>query len=121
MVSHSPQQAATAAELVRELQEYDTRLCQLLWVRWDPQLYRALSDEFDRMQLHVQSLPALAGPWSELLISRIGLAHALWSLAVPARIDGRVRAHHLRHRKHLREVLRTCAEYTARPSTSANA
>lgn len=118
MHCHSPEQLAAAAELARELQEYEARLRELLR-RWDPDLYRALSDQFDRMQMLAQSLPRLSFAWTELLITRAELTHALWSLTAPSRLNGRVIACHAQHAAVLERALRECREYVGPVPVSA--
>lgn len=113
MHSHSPEQAAIAALLAFELHSYDEKLRELLQRRWDPDLYRELSDQFDRMQMHAQSLPRLSSRWTELLISRVELTHALWTPGAPSRINGRVEACHAQHCARLEEVARGCRDYLA--------
>ena len=114
MTSHSPEQAAIASELVRQLTEYEDGLRELLQRRWDPELYRALSDRFDDMQMHATLLPKLAASWTELLITRVDLAHALWTQTSPSRVNGKVVAYHARHKVLLEEVRRKCREYIAK-------
>lgn len=118
MQCHSPEQVAAAAELARELQAYEARLRELL-LHWDPELYRALSDQFDRMQMLAQSLPRLSFAWTELLITRAELTHALWSLTAPSRLNGRVIACHAQHAAVLQRALRECQEYVAPVAVSA--
>ena len=115
MYPHSAEQAANASQLASELQDYDQKLAELLQSRWDPQLYRELSDLFDRMHMHAQCLPGLSALWSELLMSRIDLTHALWSIRVPSRINGRVIAYHAQHRALIRQALEQCTEYVQLP------
>ncbi|RYF14308.1 MAG: hypothetical protein EOO30_18665 [Comamonadaceae bacterium] len=119
MYCHSPEQAAAAADFARELQEYQAQLRELLLRRWDPELYRSLSDQFDRMQMLAELLPRLSVTWTELLITRAELTHALWSRTAPSRINGRVVACHEQHAAVLQKALRECGEYMARlPSSS---
>jgi hypothetical protein len=119
--SHSRQQGAIASQLVADLADYEAGLRCLLQQRWDPELYRALSDQFDRMELLAAALPQLAGSWSELLISRVELTMALWTLRVPSRVNGRVEALHALHCSHVGAVLRDCVEYMVRPPQAAAA
>jgi hypothetical protein len=114
MISHSPEQAATASELVAELTEYEGGLRNLLLQRWDPELYRHLSDQFDQMQMQATLLPRLAAGWSELLITRIDLMHALWALTSPTRCNGKVVALHARHKVLIEEVRGKCLHYVAK-------
>jgi hypothetical protein len=109
--SHSPQQAAIASQLRTELADYERGLRRLLENRWDPDLYRALSDQFDRIQMFAESLPRLASTWTELLISRVDLMHALWTVRAPTRIDGRVVAFHARHKVMIEGARNKCAQY----------
>ena len=113
-MSHSPEQAAVASELVRQLAAYEAGLRELLQRRWDPELYRDLSDLFDRMQMLATLLPKLASSWTELLITRVDLAHALWTLSSPSRINGRVVAFHAKHKVLIEEARRKCLEYVAK-------
>jgi hypothetical protein len=108
---HSPEQTAIAEQLTDELKEYEGGLRELIERRWDPELYRALSDRFDRIQMYCEALPQLAGIWTELLITRVDLAHALWSVRAPTRINGRVVAFHARHRVLIGEMRAQCAGY----------
>jgi hypothetical protein len=108
---HSPAQLAIASQLAAALQAYDEGLERLLQRGWDSDLYRSLSDQFDSMQMWAASLPRLGGGWSELLITRVELTHALWCHRTPSRIDGRVVALHAQHREVIREVLSRCREY----------
>jgi hypothetical protein len=114
MTSHSPEQADIAAELVRQLTAYEDGLRELLQQRWEPELYRELSDLFDSIQMHATLLPKLAGSWTELLITRVDLMHALWALSSPSRINGKVVAYHARHAVLIEEVRRRCREYVAK-------
>jgi hypothetical protein len=114
MMSHSPEQAAIASELVRQLDRYEDGLRELLQRRWDPDLYRQLSDLFDQMQMHAMSLPTLGVCWTELIISRVDLTQALWSVSSPSRINGKVVALHAKHRVLIDDVRRKCREYVAR-------
>lgn len=114
MVSHSPEQAAIASELDAALAQYEEGLRELLQRRWDPELYRALSDQFDCMQMHATLLPKLSASWTELLITRVDLTHALWSATMPSRVNGKVVAFHARHQVMLEEVRRKCREYIAK-------
>lgn len=111
--SHSSQLSVIASQLLDELQAYDDGLAWLLQQRWDPDLYRELSDRFDRMQMYSNSLPGLPSAWTDLLISRVELAQALWSLRTPTRQDGKVVALHAQHRRLLQEMMRRCAGYVA--------
>ncbi|GAB3645647.1 hypothetical protein [Ramlibacter alkalitolerans] len=113
MISHSPEQAAVAAELARQLTEYEDGLRTLLQGRWDPELYRALSNRFDELQMKASALPLLSASWTELLITRVELTHALWTLTAPCRVNGRVVAYHARHQLLIDEVRRQCGEYMA--------
>jgi hypothetical protein len=114
MMSHSPEQAAIASELERDLTTYEDKLRDLLQRRWDPELYREVSDQFDRMQMHATSLPKLAASWTELLITRVDLTHALWTLTSPTRINGKVVALHARHKVLIEEVRGKCREYVGK-------
>jgi hypothetical protein len=109
--SHSPQLSVIASQLAAELEAYDAGLERLLQHRWDPDLYRTLSDRFDCMQMYANSLPGMASTWTELLISRVELAQALWTLRTPSRVDGKVVAMHALHRKLLQQMLRKCGRY----------
>ncbi|NML47209.1 hypothetical protein HHL11_25910 [Ramlibacter sp. G-1-2-2] len=104
--SHSPQQAAIAAQLTAEIGAYERELEGLIERRWDPELYRSVSDRFDRMQMYAESLPGLSTSWTELLISRVELMHALWTASSPSRMGGKVRACYAQHRELLAEVRR---------------
>jgi hypothetical protein len=68
------------------------------------------------MQMHAHLLPALAGSWTELLISRVDLTHALWMLSAPSRMNGRVVAYHAQHRVLIEEVRAKCGRYMGRAS-----
>ena len=114
MTSHSPEQATIASELARQLTAYEDGLRDLLQGRWDPELYRALSDRFDAMQMQATLLPKLAASWTELLITRVELTHALWALSSPTRLNGKVVAYHARHKVLIEEVRRKCREYVAK-------
>jgi hypothetical protein len=120
--SHSPEQTAVAEQLIDDLSAYEAGLRGLIESRWDPDLYRALSDRFDRIQMYAQSLPQLAGTWTELLITRVDLAHALWTVRAPTRINGRVVAFHARHRVLISEMRAECGKlleaYRPRPRTA---
>src|SRR5215212_2423976 len=106
MISHSPEQAAIASGLARQLTEYEDGLGELLQRHWDPELYRELSNRFDEMQMQATSLPRLASSWTELLITRVELTHALWTLTAPSRVNGKVVAYHARHKLLIEEVRR---------------
>lgn len=88
---------------------------------WDSALYRQLSDQFDRMQMAATLLPKLTASWTELLITRVDLTHALWCLSAPSRINGRVVAFHARHKVLIDEVRRKCNEYIAKGKRTAPA
>ena len=108
---HSSEQGAVAALLLGELAEYDAGLARLLEEGWDAELYREVSDRFDRMQMCAQALPRLAVSWSELLISRVELMQAMWSLRTLNMVNARITAEHARHRLLLQEVARKCLPY----------
>ena len=105
--SHSPQQAVLAAQLADELGEYGTGMDRLL-DRWDPRLYRDLSECFDRMQMYADALPRLSSSFTELLICRVELLHALWGGS-----PTRVAAKHACHQVLVREVMRKAMPYVA--------
>jgi len=111
--SHSPEQVAIASQLLEEMDRYAEGLRNLLERRWDPDLYRELSDRFDRMQLFAQSLPRLRMAWSDLMVNRVELTHALWSQRAPSHINGRVLALHAQHEALLRDFRKTCRLYLA--------
>lgn len=119
--SHSPQQRVIASQLAAELEEYDRGLLELLEQRWDPELYRSLSDRFDRIEMLTNALPRLAGTWTEFLISRVDLTHALWSVRTPSRSSGKVVAVHAQHRAFVQQLLRLCSAYTQPPEVNAGA
>lgn len=110
-ICHSPGQAATASKLAEELADYEFGLRELLHGGWDPARYRQLSDLFDRMQMQAMLLPKLDASWTELLITRVDLLHALWSASDPRRMNGKVVAFLARHRVLIEEVRHTCGEY----------
>lgn len=112
--THSPEQVAIASQLLKELSDYEEGLHLLLQRRWDPDLYRTLSDRFDRMQMQASSLPALGASWTELLITRVELAHALWTVKAPGRSGGRVDDCQDRHAGVIAEVRRKCLAYLDR-------
>lgn len=113
---HSLEQAAIARQLADALAGYERALDGLLLQHWDPELYRSLSDAFDRMQELAGALPQLTYAWTELLISRVELTHALWTQPTPARIDGRVVAVHERHRKLIEQLRDGCLAYAELPA-----
>lgn len=110
---HSPEQLAVARQLSDELASYSAGLNLLLERRWDPVLYRELSDHFDRMQMHAQALPQLVRCWSELLVSRVELTQALWESRSPSRNDGRVIAMHAQHERLIHDLRGICRSYLA--------
>lgn len=117
--SHSPEQLAVAQRLAHELARYSAGLNVLLERRWDPDLYRELSDQFDRMQMGAQALPQLVGCWSELLVSRVELTQALWELRSPSRINGRMVALHARHEQLIQELRGLCRRVLAAEAKGA--
>lgn len=119
--SHSPQQAVIAQQLANGLADYAAGMARLLEGRWDPELYRVLSDHFDGMQQQAGALPRLSASWTELLISRVELLHALWSPTAPTRVDGRVIALYERHKVLVEEVRGKCDEYVRQPAAGLRA
>lgn len=115
--NHSPEQVAIASQLATELAEYQAGLAQLLAGHWDADLYREVSERFDRMQMYAQALPQVGMSWSELLISRVDLTRALWDTRTPARVDGLVAAMYAQHQVLIREVVRRCMRYVTRLPT----
>lgn len=111
MKVHSPEQEAIAADLGRRLEAYAAGWRHLLRGGWDAESYRALCSEFDAIQLQVEALPGLSVGWTELLISRVELVHALWSLSTPSRINGRVLACHAQHELLVERLRRQCAGF----------
>lgn len=109
--SHSPGQLAVARQLADELDRYSAGLELLLERPRDPALYRELSDQFDRMQMHAQALPQLVRCWSDLLVSRVELTQALWESRLPSRSDGRLIALHAQHQHLIRQLLGICRGY----------
>ena len=112
--SHSAEQVAIASLLVTELTEYEQGLRRLV-LEWDPELYRSLSDQFDRMQMYAAALPSLSVSWTELLISRAELMHAIWTGRVPPHANGKAIALQAQHHAMVAEVLRKCVAYLSRP------
>ena len=117
--SHSPQQAAIAQQIANGLADYEAGMARLLGGRWDPELYRVMSDHFDRMQQQASALPRLSAAWTELLISRVELLHALWTPATPTRVDGLVVALHERHKAVIARVRDKCIEHVRSESVAA--
>jgi hypothetical protein len=111
--SHSPQQSAIASHLIAEIGHYERELEGLVEKRWDPELYRSVSDRFDRMQMYVESLPGLSTSWTELLISRVDLMHAMWTVSSPSRLGAKLRANHAEHGRLLAHVRRKAQAYQA--------
>jgi hypothetical protein len=111
--SHSPEQAAVAAQLAHDLAAYEEGLRSVVRGHWDPSLYRRLSDHFDRMQMLASLLPSMCGCWSELLISRVELTHALWTAGRPGNGRSRVAICFGQHCLLIAEVRRECQEYLA--------
>lgn len=109
--SHSPQQAVIASQLVSDLDRYARDLDCLLEERWDPGLYREVSDQFDRIQMAAQAFPRLSSAFTEVLISRAELVHALYTVRVPGRITGKVVACRAQHQQLLWELRRASAAY----------
>jgi hypothetical protein len=66
------------------------------------------------MQMQATLLPKLSASWTELLITRVELTQALWTLSAPARVNGKVVAYHARHAVQIEEVRRQCREYVAK-------
>lgn len=112
--SHSAEQVAIASQLVTELAEYERGLRRLV-LEWDSELYRELSEQFDRMQMYAGALPSLTVSWTELLISRAELMHAIWSARVPPHANGKAIALQAQHHALVAEVLRKCVAYISRP------
>lgn len=117
--SPSAEQSAIASQLARELASYRDGLQALLHGSWDPERYRSLSEQFDRMQMLVGAFPRWSLPWTELLISRAELMHALWNLRTPARVDGRVQALHALHGMRVDELLDCCRRCEAAAAPDA--
>ena len=117
--SPSAEQNAIAMQLAAELHAYREGLRRLLQRQWDPEAYRRLSERFDHIQMQAEALPALSVVWTEVLISRAELMHALWNLRAPTRINGRVEALHARHEQRVDELLARCAKYTRAPEALA--
>lgn len=109
--SHSPQQAAIAAQLARDLAAYEEGMRAVVRGRWNPALYRSLSDQFDRMQMQAGALPRLAASWSELLISRVELTHALWTGGPSVQGSSKVAVRHAQHCMLIADARRKCEEY----------
>ena len=113
--SHSSEQATIAAQLALDLAEYDDGVRRLVRGQWEPAFYRYLADHFDRMHLKASMLPRLTVSWSELLISRVELTHALWS-AGPVGGKARIATCQTRHRLLIARAQRECMGYVTRPS-----
>jgi hypothetical protein len=108
--SHLPEQRAIASQLVEELAAYEDDLRGLVERRWDPELAGGLSARFDRMQMYAGALPSVSQSWTELLISRVELVHALWSVSSPSRIGGKVRTSYAQHQLRIAELRRQCQQ-----------
>jgi hypothetical protein len=117
--SHLPEQRAIATQLVDELEAYEDDLRGLVERRWDPERAGSLSMRFDRLQLYAGALPLVTSCWTELLISRVELVHALWSVSSPSRLGGKVRTCYARHQLRIAEVRRQCQQYAAGGRTQA--
>ena len=113
MMVHSPEQVALANDIARRLDAYAAGWRALLQGGWDAAAYRALCSEFDAIQLQVEALPGLTAGWTELLISRVELVHALWSLSTPTRTNGRVMACHAQHHLLVQELRARCERFLA--------
>lgn len=111
--SHLPEQRAIASQFVDELAAYEDDLRGLVERRWDPELAAGLSARFERLQKYSGALPAITKSWTELLISRVELVHALWSISSPSRLGGKVRASYAQHKLRIAEVRRQCGQYEA--------
>jgi hypothetical protein len=107
----STELAAIARKLADELDTYAEGLDSLLERRWDPELYRRLAEQFDRMELFAQALPKLTPGWRELLITRVELTHAMWALRSPNGINGRVLSLHARHDEVIGDLRGKCLRY----------
>lgn len=107
-----PERRAAAAQFLDELAAYETGLRGLVERRWDPELAAGLSARFERLQQYANSLPGLAPGWPELLISRVELVHALWSISSPSRLGGKVRACYAQHKLRIAAVRAQCQACT---------
>lgn len=88
-----------AAQLLGELDRYERDLEALVDKRWDPALNERSAAAADAIRLCAQACgQAVSVPFTEFLISRAELCHALWSVRSPSRIGGRARALYTEHK-----------------------
>jgi hypothetical protein len=69
---------AIAFQLVAALEAYDRDAGRLVASWPDPELYRSVSDQVDRIRMYSSALPQTRVQWVEVLISHAELVHGLW-------------------------------------------
>lgn len=70
---------AIAQQLLEELDTYQRLLAEFESSRWDAGRALTLAEQADRVQLCAQTLPRIAVSYTEFLISRAELSHALFT------------------------------------------
>jgi hypothetical protein len=69
---------AIASQLVGALETYDADVARMVEAWPDPDNYRAVSDQIERIRMYSSALSEARVQWVELLISHAELVHVLW-------------------------------------------
>ena len=70
---------AIAEQMLGELDAYERLLARLMREPRNPELVQLLSEQTDRIYICGQTLPRVAVSFTEFLVTRAELTHALWT------------------------------------------
>src|SRR5689334_4241037 len=76
--SHFPVMRVAAMQAASALARYERHVRRLAATWLDMDLYAEVSGEIDEIKLLCATLPHVAVPWTNLLVSHAELVHALW-------------------------------------------
>jgi hypothetical protein len=88
---------AIAFELAAAVENYEKATDQLVATWLDMDLYQSVSRQVDHMRMLSASLPQLAVPWVNLLISHTEFVHCLWKCGQKAAPSGELEGCRSRH------------------------
>jgi hypothetical protein len=88
---------AIAFELAAAVKNYEKDTVQLVATWLDMELYQSVSRQVDHMRMLCASLPQLAVPWVNMLISHTELVHCLWKCGERSAPSAELDECHSRH------------------------
>lgn len=98
---------AIAEQMLGELDAYELLLARLVGDPRNPELMQLLSEQTDRIYLCGQTVPRIAVSFTEFLVTRAELTHALWA-GNAARAGEPAETLHLEHLAAIELLRRAC-------------